>query len=243
MAAPGFKAAKDRITLLLGGNAEGEFKLKLLAVYHSENPRAFKALKEYCAKKNITHKALLILDNAPGHPAHLNELSEHVPVIFLPLNTMSMLQPMDQGVISSFKAYYLRRAMSQLIGETDDAGKPSIKEFWRGYHILKAVKNTGQSWKEVTDDNMNGVWRKLWLECVRTLKGIEETMPNIQRNIVELAKHMVGFEEVDEENVQELLNSHGEDLTNEELIHLEQEQHDRTTNTSTDIPTSSHKWM
>lgn len=41
-AAPGFKAAKDGMTLLLGGNASGDLKLKPLAVYHSETPRAMK---------------------------------------------------------------------------------------------------------------------------------------------------------------------------------------------------------
>ena len=37
---PGYKAGKDRLNLLFGGNASGNMKLKPLLVYHSENPRA-----------------------------------------------------------------------------------------------------------------------------------------------------------------------------------------------------------
>lgn len=40
--APGFKAAKDRFTLLFCSNASGRFRCKPMLVYREENPRALK---------------------------------------------------------------------------------------------------------------------------------------------------------------------------------------------------------
>ena len=43
-ALPGHKPMKDRLTLLLCGNASGDFKINPLLVYHSENKRVLKKI-------------------------------------------------------------------------------------------------------------------------------------------------------------------------------------------------------
>ncbi|XP_042217906.1 tigger transposable element-derived protein 1-like [Homarus americanus] len=65
------------------------------------------------------------LENATGaaqimRQATIDELSDNIKVLFLPPNTTSLLQPMDQGVIAAFKAYYLRHTFKKLIAATEE---------------------------------------------------------------------------------------------------------------------------
>lgn len=254
--APGFKAAKDRITVLLAGNAEGDLKLKPLVVYHSENPRALKgfvkeqlrviwrsnskgwltssichnymvnhlspSLERYARRNNIPNRFLLLLDNAPSHPKNMDDWCDNVEVMFLPPNTTSLIQPMDQGVIANFKALYQRKTMRKLISFLDNHAEATVKEFWKAFNIKDALDYMVEAWDEVSTSCMNGVWRKVWPECVHDFTGFP-SVSDIRKDIVQLS-HEAGFEDVDDEDVAELLASHEEPLTNEELTMLEQER-------------------
>ncbi|XP_065445765.1 tigger transposable element-derived protein 1-like [Chrysemys picta bellii] len=121
-----------------------------------------------------------------------------------------------------FKAYYLWRTFSMLTEETAGEGKPNVKEFWKSYDILNDVENIDALWEEVTLQCMNGIWHCAWPDAVHRFMGFD-AVPALEQEIVKLAKD-VGFEEVEEEDEQELLESHAELLTNEELIELDQPQ-------------------
>ncbi|XP_004392197.1 PREDICTED: uncharacterized protein MGC16385-like [Odobenus rosmarus divergens] len=98
-----------------------------------------------------------------------------------------------------------------------------IREFWRNYSIMDAVDNIAVAWEELRPATMNSVWKKIWPECVQ-FQSVSQTdnIVQLQQNIVTLAKN-VAFEEVVEADVDQLLRSHEEDLSNEELMQLEQE--------------------
>ncbi|KAL0269199.1 UNVERIFIED_CONTAM: hypothetical protein PYX00_007011 [Menopon gallinae] len=258
-AVPGHKPMKDRLTLLLCANASGEFKVKPLLVYHSENPRAFKkckvqksemsvmwksnsnarlirvffvewvnkvfgpAVKQYLLENNLPLKALLIMDS---DPAHVPDLEDYLPEEFnfinfmiLPASTTSLLQPMNQGIISDFKIRYTKELFQHCFDATEGI---TLREYWKNqFHIVKCLKVIDKAWEGITKKVINSAWGKLWPECVLDTK--EQDLPVIQ-DILSLGKNM-GLE-VNEEDVQELVKEHRHEPTLEELmdLHLEQQQ-------------------
>ena len=260
---------KDRLTLALCANASGDCKIKPLLVYHSENPRAFKAhkilkeklqvlwranakawvtrqffvewvnlvfgpaVKRYLEENNLPIKCLLILDNAPAHPLGLEDdiLEEFsfIKVLYLPPNTTSILQPMDQQVISNFKKLYTKHLFKRCFDITENT-QLTLREFWKQhFDIVVCLKIIVMAWQEGTRRTLNAAWRKLWPDAVapQDFEGFEVELegkvdPEVDE-IVSLGKCM-GLE-VNDEDIDELIQEHHEELSTEELRELEVMQH------------------
>ena len=57
-------------------------------------------------------KIIIFLDNAMCHPESMIGQFLQIKIIFLPKNTTSRLQPLDAGIIQSFKVKYRKRLVS-----------------------------------------------------------------------------------------------------------------------------------
>ncbi|XP_055486478.1 tigger transposable element-derived protein 1-like [Leucoraja erinacea] len=248
----GFKACTDCVTLLLGGNVSG-FKLKPLLIYHSENPPALKDVsehvyyrhntkawmtsvmfqgwfvncfipqaREYCRQSHIPFKLLLVLDNGPGHPPHMGDLHPNVKVVYLPPYTTALIQPMGQGVIAAFKAYYVGQMFAQAV-EATQTGQ-TLREFWREFNLANAIRNIAAAWEEVTQPCMKGAWRPILTTHVHTVADFhkDSAVDGIVRDKILVLGRRLELD-VDKDDVRQLVGLEAEELSNEELIRLEEE--------------------
>ena len=130
----GWKKSKERLSIALCSNADGSHKLPPLVIGKYAKPRCFKNvnignlpityrsnakawmlattfqewLQTFDYQVGIKHNrqcVLLLLDNCTSHKLD-NLRFQNVKVYFLPPNTTSKIQPMDAGIIMSFKKHY-----------------------------------------------------------------------------------------------------------------------------------------
>lgn len=177
----GGKHSKERLTLLLCCFGDGKFE-KPLVIGKSENPRCFKNLrKEYLPvtwkhnkKAWMTTKImedwllqlnrkmaiqkrhiLLFLDNASSHP---NLKLSNVKLVFLPPNTTSSTQPLDQGIIHAIKVHYRKQVVKRLICLMETVS--NVSELINSINCLNAIQWVKESIEKLPPTVVPNCFRK-----------------------------------------------------------------------------------
>ncbi|XP_051785915.1 tigger transposable element-derived protein 1-like [Erpetoichthys calabaricus] len=186
------------------------------------------AVKKFLLEKELPLKALLILDNAPSHSKDLEEiLQENYPFIkvqYLPPNTTSILQPMDQQVIANFKKLYTRALFNKVFEECEFGGdNMTVRKFWKEkFDVLMAIRLIQKAWEEVSQRTLISAWKMLVPSWTQEEAVVDDT--EVVKDIITVAQRLEL--EVEEEDVEELIEEHEEELTTEELQALLVQQQD-----------------
>lgn len=171
----GGKNSKERVTILLAANMDGSEKLKPLMIGKSAKPRCFKNIKSFpmtyrankkswmtgelfnewiqlinVDMKKKQRKILLFIDNCSAHNS-IPSLS-NVKVVFLPANTTSKLQPLDQGIIKTFKTFYRKEVVMQLLDRIEDGLNHKIT-------LFSAMNIADKAWQNVSETTIKNCFR------------------------------------------------------------------------------------
>ncbi|XP_054746093.1 tigger transposable element-derived protein 1-like [Anastrepha obliqua] len=107
-------------------------------------------VRRYMNAKCLEFKVLLILDNAPCHP-----LLEHpnVQFCYLPPNTTSLIQPLDQGIIATFKKYYIKRSFQYVVDTLDHNEDLTVIDMWKKFSIMDCINQVSKDPDPVIHNN------------------------------------------------------------------------------------------
>ncbi|XP_028664025.1 jerky protein homolog-like [Erpetoichthys calabaricus] len=107
--------------------------------------------------KGMEPQACLLLDNCPAHPPAetLKSRDGKIFVYYLPKNTTPKIQPLDQGIISVFKANYRREMIKSMVEE-----EKSVPIFLRTVRIKEALYLSESAWGAIKPETIQNCWTK-----------------------------------------------------------------------------------
>jgi len=141
--------------------------------------------------------------------------------VFLPKNTTSLLQPLDQGIISTFKALYIKKSFKYILDQMENGESLSIIDAWKKFTMLDCVKHIGMSYAEIKQSTLNACWKALWPNIVED-ENHRMCLKQEYSRIIELG-HMLGgegFADITEVDIAEIMED--QELQEDDLLEMVQ---------------------
>nr|XP_019543329.2 tigger transposable element-derived protein 1-like [Aedes albopictus] len=115
-------------------------------------------LESFCRSRNIGFKALLLLDNAPSHPTTFDH--PNVKLLYLPPNTTSLIQPLDQGIIRNFKLLYIKKSYRHIL-HTSERDNSSLIDSWKKFDLKNCFDCVQAAVSEIKPSTLQNCWKKI----------------------------------------------------------------------------------
>ena len=139
--------------------------------------------KKYLEEKDLPFKVLLLIDNAPGHPEACTTCDDNVEVIFLPKNTTSLIQPLDQGIIKCIKAAYINKTMTMIRDAIDVDPEMGVMAQWKKVTIADTITLIAESIDAVKPQTFNACWKNFWPESVNEFMGLPTIEAEVRNTV------------------------------------------------------------
>ena len=260
----GAKIPKERVTALVTANMSGTEKLPMLVIGKYANPRCFpkdKSKLPVIYRNSVNswmtshifrewlqnwdrslrakgRKILLFLDNCSAHPPDVEVTN--IEIVFLPPNTTSLIQPMDQGIIKNLKGHYRSKLSSRLISELDLDSNSKMKDVVKNVNLLDAAYLLSEAWDDVKQETV--------ANCFRHSKFTKREISNENLDVlgdIVLPENMTMGELMDQIDIDkdvEVAGSYTDEQLVEEVKRKRQKtdfiDHDDDDETEVDIPTA-----
>ena len=180
----GGKKSKQRLTIAFIVNAAGGKEVPVV-IWKSEKPRCFRGINksqlpvQYFHQSkawmtgDILHQVLskinrqlaaksrsvtLLMDNAGCHPHDMADRYSNIKIIWLPANTTSKLQPLDLGIIKTFKAHYRKFLLRYVLSKIDECQTGS--EVANSVNVLTAIRWISLAWDQIQEETIRKCFKK-----------------------------------------------------------------------------------
>ena len=148
-------------------------------------------------------KVILLVDNCIARKLKSTEFQEdsQFEILFLPPNTTSTIQPMNQGVILKAKRIYHCRMLRRVVSYFG-----SIQEFSQKYNLKDCIDLLDEAWGEISASDIRNSWNNIMKTAHEGTPAGEEPTDPLEPQLVEVIAAITG-EEPCQERVKEFLTN------------------------------------